>query len=82
MWKHIDRNIVEKKYGGTLENMTGPYWPPSQRLMNYVSAKPQGKLLTKQEYNEVYRNGKLNGRKVKQSLIEAPPALPEVIPNK
>ena len=29
MWKHIDKNIVEKKYGGTLGDLTGAYWPPS-----------------------------------------------------
>lgn len=38
MWTHIDKEIVEEKYGGTLPNQTGPYWPPSQKLMNYTSS--------------------------------------------
>lgn len=29
MWTHIDKEIVEQKYGGTLPNVQAPYWPPS-----------------------------------------------------
>lgn len=35
MWTHIDEKIIERKYGGKMENIDSSFWPPSSTLMNF-----------------------------------------------
>lgn len=37
MWLHMDKEIVEEKYGGTMGNLKAPFWPPQEKLMNWTS---------------------------------------------
>lgn len=30
MWKHIDKDTIEEKYGGNMKNKNSNYWPPSE----------------------------------------------------
>lgn len=39
MWTHIDKSNIEVKFGGTMENMTKDFWPPSKELMNWKVEK-------------------------------------------
>lgn len=35
MWTHIDKRIIERKYGGEMTDISGNYWPPPEKLMNF-----------------------------------------------
>ena len=35
MWNHVDKRIIEQKYGGEMKNLEANYWPPSEKLMNF-----------------------------------------------
>jgi allantoicase len=37
MWTHIDKNIIERKYGGNMNQITENFWPPNEKLMNYCN---------------------------------------------
>jgi hypothetical protein len=86
MWKHIDQDIVEKKYGGSLVNQKAPFWPPNATLMNYSSKCTPPALISREEYNRKFNFGVLANRKVKESLLnkaqkaEPPPPTPRVEP--
>ncbi len=45
MWNHIDKEIIEKKYGGTCDNISS-YWPVSSEKMLFESPQNQNKLIS------------------------------------
>lgn len=45
MWKHIDKEIIEKKYGGTANDLDS-FWPPNAQKLLYESPVPRNKLIS------------------------------------
>lgn len=54
MWTHMDKQIIEKMYGGTAQNITAPYWPPNLQKLLYESQSHKNKLISIDEYNKKF----------------------------
>ena len=35
MWLHIDRSVIEERYGGEKPKINNLNWPPSKELLTY-----------------------------------------------
>ena len=75
MWTHIDKKSVERKFGGTMEDLTADFWPPSKQLLNLgiesaVQNVPLTGHITKENYEGLYMSGRLAHRKVYGRFIE------------
>ena len=71
MWLHIDRSVIEERYGGNKPKIATHKWPPSKELMTF---EPRNQiinlhLIPPTEYNKKYQAGLLCNRKVHQDLI-------------
>jgi hypothetical protein len=71
MWTHISKDAIEQQYGGNMQNVKPPFWPPNQQLLKFVNGQKQAenKLITPEKYLSLYNEGKLKGRKVLKSYV-------------
>jgi len=73
MWKHINKDQVETKYGGNARDSKEKFWPPIFPSNNYftIADKKEKILETKENYCLRYKQGKLQGHKVSSKLLNS-----------
>jgi hypothetical protein len=50
MWSHLSPIMIEKLYGGEMEDMNSNFWPPQKKLMTFIDPKVQNSLITISQY--------------------------------
>jgi len=73
MWKHINKDQVEIKYGGNARDSKEKFWPPIFPSNSYftVADKKDKILETKENYCLRYKQGKLQGHKISSKLLNS-----------
>jgi len=72
MWKHTNKSQVEKRFGGTADDVEKDCWPPKMPSKDYfvVEDKPNELLITKEEYLKRHQEEKLVNYNVCKELVE------------
>lgn len=78
IWTHINKDQVEKKFGGNVETLVKDFWPPKSPNDNFYVPKDTSdlaedeisKFVTNEEYLEMFETGKLDKYKVCEELVE------------
>lgn len=69
LFTYTNKSQVEIQHGGTARNITR-FWPPTVDSDDYfVSKEDEKDLVTREQYTELYRNGKLKDMTVNHALI-------------
>jgi len=71
MWTHINKDQVEKRFGGNAPDTKDKFWPPMFPSENYTTPgeKKEDILVNKHTYYIMHRGGKLAGHIVNKKII-------------
>jgi len=83
LFEHANREQVEQKFGGTAKNLTA-FWPPIFPSNNYwmKGEDTSSILITKEKYQELHKQGKLQKYKINQNLLPSTNSDKEITTNK
>lgn len=71
IFTHINPMQVEKKYGGKSDNLLeGSFFPPNVVNEEFFLKSDKSNLIDKQEYYDRYKEGKLDGYTINNTIIE------------
>jgi len=71
MWTHVNKQQVEKKFGGEAADLKDKFWPPVFPSKNYLtdSEKREDMLVSKETYAQMQQEGKLEGHKLNFHIL-------------
>lgn len=72
LFDHTNKDQVEQKFGGNAPNCT-QYWPPVIPSNNYCAHNKCPILVSKEEYKEMYKRGRLNNMTVNKKFVDEVP---------